>query len=126
MTLYILFNLKGEFQFISSAWERLLGHPIKDVMYKSFRPYVHLDDLGKIDNFFTGILKEDKRLEVSEYRLLHKNGTWRFFTTNATSLKDENGVVVGFAGTAREITEQKNSKNNYLKKRIYSKRLCYQ
>ncbi len=99
-------DLEGNITYISSAWTRRLGHSIEDVLNKSFVPFIHEGDRKKLGAFFQEIKENDKRLEIQSYRLKHKDGSWRFFNTNALSIKDEEGRVIGFTGTAREITEQ--------------------
>ncbi len=100
-------DLDNNVTFISKAWERLLGHSIEDTLHQSFVPYIHPDDVKKLGNFLKEIKEKDKRLEITTYRLQHKDGSWRYFSTNAVSIKDEHGQVIGFSGTARDITDQK-------------------
>jgi diguanylate cyclase (GGDEF)-like protein/PAS domain S-box-containing protein len=100
-------DLNYNITFISRAWERLLGHTIDDILNQSFIPYIHPDDVKVLGNFLKEISKRDRRLESKTYRLKHKDGSWRYFSTNALSMKDEHGKVVGFSGTARDITDQK-------------------
>jgi PAS domain S-box-containing protein len=105
----IIYTLDLEYNitFVSKAWERLLGYPVNEVLYTSLVPYIHPDDVKKLGSFLRDISKQDKRLEITTYRLKHKNGSWRFFSTNAVTVKDENGKTIGFSGTARDITDQK-------------------
>lgn len=97
----------GKFDFISQAWTTLLGHTVEDALGKSFEPYVHPEDLKKLTDFFDKIKKTKQRIEVSDYRLKHKDGSWHIFTTNAVPIWDENGKITGYAGTARDITDLK-------------------
>ncbi len=46
-------------------------------------------------------------MEISDYRLKHKDGSWNIFTTNAVPIWDENRKITGYAGTARDITDLK-------------------
>ena len=97
----------GIFTYVSQAWETLLGHPVEEVIGRSFIPYVHPEDLNKIYAFFRNVKISGERMETTDYRLLHKDGSYHWFTTNAITIGDENGNPVGFAGTARDITEVK-------------------
>lgn len=110
-------DLDNKITYISSAWTRRLGHSIEDVLNNSFVPYVHQDDLIKLGKFFNDIKKKNQRLEIRPYRLKHKDGSWRYFSTNAVSIKDEHGEVVGFSGTARDITKQVLLEEELLKER---------
>lgn len=97
----------GIFLFISTAWEKVLGHSIKGALGKSFEPYVHPEDLERIRLFFRHIEDTGRRMETTDYRLLHQDGTYHWFTTNAVPIKNEQGEVVGFTGIARDTTEVK-------------------
>lgn len=97
----------GKFTFLSKAFENILGHKTAEAIGRSFTPFVHPDDVPKIHDFFKRINESGQRGETTEYRLLHKNGTYRWFTTNAIPIWDEDNVIMGFAGTARDITEVK-------------------
>ena len=117
-------DLNHHITYISSAWTRRLGHDIKDVLNKSFVPFVHEDDRSNLDKFFNNIKETDTRLEFTSYRLRHIDGSWRYFNTNAVSLKDENNNVIGFSGTARDVTEQKTLQEELSKERdIFKKTL---
>lgn len=98
----------GKFDFISQAWTKLLGYSIEEALGKSFEPYVHPEDLKTVTDFFDNIKKTKKRMEISDYRLKHKDGSWHIFTTNAVPIWDENRKITGYAGTARDITENIN------------------
>ncbi len=99
-------DMKGNFTYVSRAWTEQLGHSL-DVIGKPFKPYVHPEDIQMIWGFFTGVEKSKERMQTTDYRLLHKDGTWHWFNTNATALWNEYGENVGFAGTARDVTDMK-------------------
>ncbi len=98
---------EGKFDFISQAWTKLLGYSLEEALGKSFEPYVHPEDLKTVRDFFDNIKKTKKRMEISDYRLKHKDGSWHIFTTNAVPIWDEYGNITGYAGTARDITDLK-------------------
>ncbi|MEA5094039.1 MAG: PAS domain S-box protein [Sedimentibacter saalensis] len=98
-------SLDGSFTYISKAWESLLGHSIDGALGKSFRPYVHPDDLNMVNGFFEKIRLFKKSHELSGYRLKHKDGTWRYYNTYATLIWNKGGQVIGYVGTARDITD---------------------
>jgi diguanylate cyclase (GGDEF)-like protein/PAS domain S-box-containing protein len=104
----ILYELseEGLFRYISPAWTRLLGHSVEDAIGMDFRPYVHPEDLGKVENLFREIKSDKTRKQLSGYRLKSNSGEWRWFETNAAPLwDDEEKEIIGYAGTARDITE---------------------
>ncbi len=96
--------LDGSFTYLSRAWNKLLGQDVSSTLGKSFRPFVHPEDLPRINSFFEIIRETETTQEVSAYRLQHIDGTWRYYETSASPIR-ENGVVVGYAGIARDITK---------------------
>jgi diguanylate cyclase (GGDEF)-like protein/PAS domain S-box-containing protein len=98
---------QGVFTFVSPAWTSLLGHVVSDVAGHSFTEFVHPEDLAICTAalsqlFATGELKTD-----IEYRVRHLDGSWHWHSSNALPMKDESDKVVGFEGTAKDITVQK-------------------
>lgn len=109
-------DLEGRFTFVSNAWTTLLGHTVEEAMGKSFLPYVHPDDLSKVERFYQKVMQTKKREELKECRMLHKDGTWRWFTSTATPIHDGKKTIDGFAGTARDITDVKEATDAMVQK----------
>ncbi len=96
-------DLNGNFTYISSAWHKRMGHDNKAAIGSSFRPFIHPDDLPRVNSFFE-IVKETRRYqELEKYRLRHNDGTWHYFESTASPIF-ENERVIGFSGIARDIT----------------------
>jgi PAS domain S-box-containing protein len=100
-------SLDGIFQFVSPAWNELLGHNADQVIGKYFGVFIHPDDLQACRAYMKQTLETGRPQSGIEYRVLHIDGSWRWHRTNAISLKDVKGVVVGFEGIATDITQQK-------------------
>lgn len=100
-------GIDGRFTFLSKAWETILGHTIQEAMGKAYSLFMHPLDVPKIHDFFRRINESGEQKETTDYRLKHRNGSYRWFTTNAKPIRDENHVITGFTGTARDVTEVK-------------------
>ncbi len=96
-------DLGGNFTYLSNAWSKRLGYPRLNTLGQSFRPYVHPDDLPRLEAYFESLKDSEESQTISGYRLKHANGSWRFYETNSSAIV-EDGIVVGFAGIARDIT----------------------
>ena len=46
-------------------------------------------------------------MNLASYRIKHKDGSIRYFTTNAIAIRDESGNLTGVAGTATDITDER-------------------
>lgn len=96
-------SLEGNFTYLSSAWNKLLGHDVASTIGTSFRVHVHPDDLPNLNSSFEIMKETGAAVPSFTYRLRHNNGSWQYFETSASPIR-ENSVVVGYAGVARDIT----------------------
>ena len=98
---------EGVFTFVSPSWTTLLGHPVNQVAGHPFQPFVHPDDLPGCLVWLQKVIETGQRQEGIEYRVRHIDGSWRWHTSSAVPLRDKDGTVIGFEGTARDITERR-------------------
>ncbi len=97
----------GVFTFVSPAWTALLGYPLAQVVGQPFQTFVHPDDLAGCMVFLRRVIETGQRQEGVEYRVRNIDNSWRWHTSSAVPLKDKAGTVIGFEGTASDITDQK-------------------
>jgi PAS domain S-box-containing protein len=105
----IIYTLSSEgiFTFVSPAWTRLLGHPTEQVLNHSFQPFVHPEDLPACMKFLQSMFSAKPENSVIDYRVKHSDGSWRWHSTKAVSLRDNSGNISGFLGIARDISDIK-------------------
>ncbi|MCH8686565.1 PAS domain-containing protein [Pedomonas mirosovicensis] len=79
---FLVITPKGIIRAINPAVTRLLGYKPEDMVGRSFRPYVHPDDLGRSLELLAiaAITRPESDLEV---RLRAADGTWRWFAWTA-------------------------------------------
>lgn len=94
----------GIITYLSQAWSKHLGWSVQETIGKSFRPYVHAEDLEKLDVFFDKVAKSKTHQEIQGYRLQTQTGEWRYFETSASPIVTQRKIT-GFAGIARDITQ---------------------
>ena len=97
----------GVFSYISPNWSDILGHEVSEVEGKVFTPFVHPDDLPICLGTLHRAIETGHKQSGVEYRVRHKNGTWRWHTSNLAVLKDASGEVVSLVGIARDISDRK-------------------
>ncbi len=100
-------DLAGVFTFVSPGWTTLLGHPVAEVVGRSFAEFVHPDDLALCQQLVARCLATGERQGGVEYRVRHADGAWRWHLSSAVPLRDEDGAVIGGEGIARDITDRK-------------------
>lgn len=98
---------EGKFSYVSPNWTEILGHSVSEVQGKSFVPFIHPDDLQACMDFFKEVIVHGKKISGIEYRVMHKDGEWRWHTSSASPLKDDTGQVLSFIGVAHDITPMK-------------------
>ncbi len=97
----------GIMSYVSPNWPEILGQEVSEVLGKSFAPLIHPDDRQACFDFLASVVETGEKQSGIEYRVRHKDGSWRWHTSNASCLKDADGKVEWFLGIARDITEKK-------------------
>lgn len=68
---------------------------------------IHPDDMEMVMAVNKSCSEGDMDSFQVEYRIKHKDGTWRWFLTRGANIKDFTGRVIRLAGTHTDITESK-------------------
>ncbi|MBA4384019.1 MAG: hypothetical protein C0410_04730 [Anaerolinea sp.] len=100
-------NLEGKFTFVSNAWSVFLGYPVVAVLGQSFSKFLNVKDQKSFREFFSKTILNGEKQTGIEYKIKHADGSWRWHTTNAVPIKNSDGVCIGIEGTARDISERK-------------------
>ncbi|MFA4877664.1 MAG: PAS domain S-box protein [Methanoregula sp.] len=99
----------GIFTFVSPSVTRLLGYLPSDLIGKSYRSFIHPDDLAACESYFTGVESLKKSGSGIEYRIFHADGSTRVQVSNISPVADDTGSILFFVGTARDISDLKRS-----------------
>ncbi len=90
----------GVFRAASPAWTAILGHQPDEVVGRSYRDFIHPDDVQS-----TGVALDDavasRDLTAFENRYCHKDGGYRWISWNSSF---EDGVAYGYG---RDVTAEK-------------------
>jgi PAS domain S-box-containing protein len=95
---------EGVFLFVSPAWTRSLGHPVEDVIGRSFELFVHPDDVTRYHGYLQRVLLESHFRDAVEYRVRHRDGTWRWHQSNGAVIPGDATQPATFVWIARDIT----------------------
>ncbi|MDY0152423.1 MAG: PAS domain S-box protein [Candidatus Cloacimonas sp.] len=104
----VVMNPDGIITYVSPNWTNLLGHELNEVVGKSaYEAFIHPDDVPENKDYMADTLAKGIKNNEIEYRIRHKDGSWRWHSTHGSPILDENGKVVSFLAIARDITEKK-------------------
>ncbi|HIK28020.1 MAG: ATP-binding protein [Oscillatoriaceae bacterium SKW80] len=105
--LILILDAEGICRYTSPSQERLLGYSLNEVIGKAAFNWVHPDDIPVLTEVFQCSLSSPRvHLTVPEYRMQHRNGSWRIFEAVVTNLLDL-PAVKGIVVNSHDITERK-------------------
>jgi diguanylate cyclase (GGDEF)-like protein/PAS domain S-box-containing protein len=101
-----LVDLKGHRLYNSPAYKKVLGYSPEELGETSAFEQIHVDDRYKV----LEAAREARSSGVGkslQYRIRHKNGTWRILESTASTIKNDQGDVEKLVIVNRDITERK-------------------
>ena len=102
----------GKRLYNSPAYERILGYSQEELASTSALEQVHPDDRGRVEE----AAREARAGGVGrgiEYRMRHKNGTWRLMESTANTVRDAQGNVQTLIIVNRDITERRHLEEQF-------------
>ena len=97
----------GRFTYVSPNWMDFVGEAASEVVGQPFEPYVHPDDVHLCQAFLEKVLVTGRKQSSVEYRVKHRDGSWRWHYSNGAPMHDLDGKLVGYMGIARDVTARK-------------------
>jgi diguanylate cyclase (GGDEF)-like protein/PAS domain S-box-containing protein len=105
-----LVDMKGHRLYNSPAYKRILGYSPAELGETSAFEQIHPDDRFKV----LEAAREARSSGVGkklEYRIRHKDGTWRVLESTASTIRDEKGEVAKLVIVNRDVTERKRAED---------------
>ncbi|NIR47655.1 PAS domain S-box protein, partial [candidate division KSB1 bacterium] len=97
----------GRFVYVSPNWKDILGHDASEVQGNSFEPFIHPDDLEVCRTFLKNVITSGEKQSGAEYRVRHKDQTWKWHSASASPFKDSDGNILYVIGISHDITEKR-------------------
>ena len=101
-----LVDMKGRRLYNSPAYKRILGYSAAELGETSSFDQIHVDDRFKV-------LEAARKARSTgfgrrlEYRIRHRDGTWRILESIASAIRNEKGEVAKLVIVNRDVTERK-------------------
>lgn len=96
----------GQRLYNSPAYEKVLGYSAEDLKTTSSFDQIHPDDRPRVLKAAENA-RQSGHGERLEYRIRHKDGTWRTLESTASPIRDANGQTDKLVIVNRDITERK-------------------
>jgi PAS domain S-box-containing protein len=97
-------NIKGEFLYVSGAWERYFGQPKTDAIGKAFTEFIVPEDRQKCSEYVQRVMETGHSEKSPFYQVKAVDGSLRWIVTNGKSYIDIHGNPI-FIGVSHDITE---------------------
>src|ERR1700732_110498 len=101
-------DMEGKRIFNSFSYEKVLGYSLKELRESSSFDQIHPEDRDKVRQ----ASEEARRTGVGkplEYRVRHKDGTWRVLESTASVIRNSKGDTENLVIGNRDVTERKRS-----------------
>lgn len=95
--------------YYSSRWKEILGYADNEIegTTEEWFTKVHPEDLPYLRQIFDSLIENDADHMQYEYRMRHKDGTFRWVLTRGLSVRDSEGTLRRLAGSQSDITARK-------------------
>jgi PAS domain S-box-containing protein len=96
----------GQRLYNSPAYQRILGYDPAELAATSSTDQIHPDDRARVLEA-SAKARNTGRGERLEYRIRHKDGSWRFLESTSSALRNLEGETDGLVIVNRDITQRK-------------------
>lgn len=102
-------NLQTNTIYVTDALKHLLGYTCEDQWHllAAWEQLVHPEDLRRLTAQREAIYRGEVTEAVAEYRMLHRDGSVRWFLSRYQVIRDAAGTPIMISGTDTDITELK-------------------
>jgi diguanylate cyclase (GGDEF)-like protein/PAS domain S-box-containing protein len=107
--LILILSSDGDLRYVSPSIQRILGRTPEEVIDTTVSDWVHPDDKFRMLDALSRCLEASELTPMTELRLAHSDGSWRYVELIGNNLLDE-PTVSGLVFNARDITERKRAK----------------
>jgi diguanylate cyclase (GGDEF)-like protein/PAS domain S-box-containing protein len=100
-------DLDGKTRYVSPSVERLLGYTPEEFLSFPELSLVHPDDRALLASNAALPISERLKEAPLEYRMQHKDGSYRWFEIHFASRRAADGGVTGVQSSARDVTDRR-------------------
>lgn len=97
----------GKFTYSNALVKKISGFSPKELVGKSVFIFIYDKYQKEMSQIFKNLIEIKKGWHNIEIKFAHKNGTFRYIESNSVPILNEKGILKGFRGINRDITERK-------------------
>lgn len=109
----IVVNAEGKIKYESPGMERVLGYRAAERIGRSSFELIHPEDIAGVEDAYVRILRGDTRHVRVEFRMRHRDGSWRIVEAMTSGPFDSDGERVGIVNL-RDVSERRVSEQRAL------------
>ena len=108
------YNLQTGAVYLSPIWKRQIGYGETEIpsSLEEWLSRIHPDDLNRVNQQASQFIKSPRAGYETEFRLRHKNGSYRWILSKAAMEFDEAGRPRRMSGAHIDITERKHAEES--------------
>lgn len=109
-------NLKTNNFYFSAGWSSILGYDLQEIgnTVEAWLQRIHPEDINRVKTEINNYIQQNKGKIETEYRLLHKDGKYRWVLSRAIAICDENHKINSLSGCIIDITKYKKTEEQLL------------
>jgi len=102
-------DIRNNSVYYSTRWKGMLGYPENEIGSDPDEWFtrIHKDDIGEVRHKIDLHLQGKTPLFKHEFRMLHRDGTFRWVLSRGVSVHSDEGQAYRFAGSQTDITDRK-------------------
>jgi diguanylate cyclase (GGDEF)-like protein/PAS domain S-box-containing protein len=110
-------NLKNNQIYFSSRWKSMLGYDEREIAYEPQEWFgrVHPTDVEQLKQALSAHLRWATPDFESEYRILHKDGSYRWMLSRGLAVRGPDNAASRIAGSQTDISERKEAEAKLLR-----------
>ncbi len=102
-----LLSTDGRFEYISPNVDGMLGYSVEEVEGRSLKEFVHPDEVAGVHRLVERVIQPGERVDDFEFRMRHRDGHYRWYSSNAAPMQGDGDRVKGISGIARDISDHR-------------------
>ena len=112
-------DLERTWVFLNPAWTEVTGFSVEESLGRSAFDFIHTDDQARTLEVCQSLLTGERESVQHEVRYLTRDGGFRWVEVFARVTQDEDGTLIGMAGSLNDITERKRADDALARRERY-------